>query len=264
MKNRLLRAMTGLVIGFATGLAYALVSEHINPLLYAQFHIYYQASEAITAMLRAGLIVALLGLLACLPDSSSRGMLLAAVASTIGMVAAGLQGATPEAIATTALLTAYTFLPMVILFLPLSALLRWSANLIQNQEQPIQPAWKKFRGVMALLGLALLVGSFSAYPRDAQTMLKRMQDVIEKTQSGDKANLPYFFENIADTVENASPNYSLAWSDDIRFFPLGTGSESLAAINVGMSAVTARFESGETVACLFRSDGAFQLCARIE
>lgn len=264
MKNRILRSATGFGIGFAAGIAYSLVSEHINALLYAEFHIYYRVSESMLAMLQAGLVVALLGFLACLPDSSYRGMLVAAVVCTVGLIVSGMRGATESGMATTALLTAYTFLPMVILFLPLSGLLRWSANLFYNEDPTPQPRWQKLKGIVILVGLALLVGSFSAYPQNARVALGRMQAVIEKVQAGDNTNLPYFFENIAPTVQEAGRGYRLSWSDDTSFFPLGTGAESLVAVDTSISAVTARFESGETVACLFRSDGSFQLCARIE
>lgn len=265
MNNHLQRILTGLSIGFAAGALYGLVSAHINHILYPGFQLDYQLGKAFLTILEAGLIVGLLGAISSATSSSYQGVLAASALGALGVVAAGIIGGSEQDVIANLLLMVYGFLPLAALFLPLSALLRWAANgLIDSSESSFWD-WRRLKGLVILLALTLLVGSFSAYPREAQVSLARMQRYIENAQQPDgQESIPYLFSNVVPIVKNASPYYTLEWSDDISDFPLGNGREGLAALPMAYNMVTARFASGEIVACLFSPDGAVQLCAPLQ
>lgn len=264
MKDKLARPITGLLIGLITGILYGLITANINPIIYREFRIYYHAGEALLAVAQAGLTVAVLGMLAGLKESSYQGVIISATVCATGVVISGVQLDSAEKMVSTALLTLYGFLPLVVLFIPLSAMLRWSANLIQTHAEISLSKWQRNKGVVILLFLAMVVASFSVYPQEARLALSRMQGLIEQTQLSSNDETPYFFKDMVPIIKNAGQAYSLSWSNDITSFPMGNGSESLTATSVTMSMVTARFEAGEAIACLFRTDGALQLCAVIE
>lgn len=262
IKNHLKRILIGLAIGFAAGALYGLVSAHINLVLYPQFPLNYQPSKVITSVLQAALTVGVLGAVSSATPSSYQGVLTASVLGALGVVGAGIIGGSEQDILANLLLMVYGFLPLAVLFIPLSALLRWAANRLSDGDEAPLMSWPKLKGLVILLALSVLVGSFSAYPSEAQISLRRMQRYIESArQSATQDELPFAFSNVAPIVKNASAYYTLEWSDDFSAFPLGSGRESLAATPMAYAMVTARFESGESIACLFRSDGSVQLCA---
>lgn len=265
MNNPLQRILTGLAVGFVSGILYGLVSAHINHILYPGFNLDYQLGKALLTMLEAGLIAGLLGAISSATPSSYQGVLAASVLGALGVVAAGIIGGSEQDIIANLLLMVYGFLPLTALFLPLSALLRWAANRLSDSPEAPLLSWYKLKGLVILFALTLLVGSFSAYPREAQIALGRMQRYVESAQQPDgQPATPHQFSNVAPIVKNASTYYTLEWSDDFSTFPLGSGRESLAAIPITYNMVTARFASGEIIACLFSSDGTIQLCAPIK
>lgn len=264
MNHHFQRILTGLAIGFATGILYGLVSAHINHILYPNFQLDYQLGRALLSMLEAGLVVGLLGGIASATPSSYQGVLAASILGALSVVAAGIIGGSEQDIIANLLLMVYGFLPLAALFLPLSALLRWADNRLIDSSETSAWTWRRLRGSVILLGLALLVGTFSAYPREAQVSLARMQRLITNAQqTNGQETTPYLFANVAPIVKNASPYYTLEWSDDISKFPMGSGREGLTTLPMAYNMVTARFASGEVIACLFSSDGAVQLCAPI-
>lgn len=256
--------LLGLGTGFVAGMLYELVSTHINLVLYPDLPLHYQAGEALLSALQSGLTVGALGFIACVIPVSYAGVLIASALGAAGVVIAGIIGGTEQDIVANLLLTVYGFLPLVALFIPLSALLRWSANRLGDDSDRPLASWNRLKGVVILLGLAALIGNFSAYPREARVSLERMQQYISSARSTGGENVPFMFADMAPIVKNAGQDYTLEWSEDTSAFPTGNGRESLASAQMLTTLVTARFETGEVIACMFRSDGALQLCARLE
>ncbi len=255
--------LLGLALGFVTGTLYGLVSAHINLILYPDLPLRYQVSEMLLSTLQSGLSLGALGFLVCVISTSYAGVLAASAFGAAGVVASGTFGGSEKDVIANLLLALYGFLPLVALFIPLNALLRWAANRLGDDELPLR-SWGRVRGTIILVALAVLVGVFSAYPREAQLSLARMQQYISTARSADSENVPFMFTDMVAIVKNAGQGYTLEWDEDTGAFPAGNGRENLAAAQMLMTMVTARFETGEAIACLFRSDGALQLCARLQ
>jgi hypothetical protein len=261
MERSLKTPIIGLLLGLAAGLCYGLVSEHINLVLYPEFPIYYQPGNTFIKILESGFIGGVLGFISGSFSSSYLGILAASSIGAASVIVTGIVNGTEKDILANVLLMVYGLLPLITLFIPISALLRWAANLIHDKSLGTIWQWHRGKGMVILLCASIIVGSFSAYPREAKVALGNMQQFISQAQIGEET--PYLFSTVSPILEKASRDYMLAWSDDISTFPLGDGRESLAAMPITYNVVTAYFKSGEVIACLFRPGGALQLCAEL-
>jgi hypothetical protein len=156
-----------------------------------------------------------------------------------------------DAIAFVLLLLFYSFMPMMVLIMPFIGLLRWTAGRLQHVYGP---AWRNWRnwGLLAVITiLAGILGSSSLYTGESLEMLERMNSLITQTQKTGNEKVPTEFEPVVAAIQNASPEYELKWTDNMNEFPAEIFFEDSYA-SFRMQVVLAYFDSGETIACLFR------------
>jgi len=87
-----------------------------------------------------------------------------------------------------------------------------------------------------------------------------MDELIQRVRDSGTDDTPRAFQMVAETISHAGDKYSLEWTDDLRRFPysfVGEGNSSSESLQV----VLAYFDSGETIACFFKSNGSVNLCA---
>lgn len=256
------RSAAGLFLGAWVGLLYGLVSTHINVLFIRDVPLYYNVQSAFNSIVWSVIVAALLGILVNLPYYALSGVALASLVGAIGVAAQGVLDTADsvEGLFSTIFLMAYMFLPLVILFVPFNALLRWSSQQILSGSERPGWTWPRLRSLVLCTFLSLLVGSFSLYPANARKMLQRMDGFIQAAKS-DSGSVPYEFSQAAPVAQNASPQYRLAWTDDTSVYPdMLFYEDSLTAFR--LQVVSAHFQSGESIYCLFREmDGNLYLCS---
>ncbi len=256
------RGLSGLFLGAWVGFLYGLVSTNINSLLIRDIPLHYNAQTALGSIGWSMIAVALLGLIVTLPYHALQGIVLASLLAAIGIAVKGAYDTAyaTEKIFSTLFLMAYMFLPMIILFVPFNALLRWSS--LQSLEYSRQStwAWRRIRGWLLMTFLAVLVGSFTLYSPQAQKMMRKMDGFVQAAQSATKQGVPYEFSQVAPAVKGASAQYALAWTDDLSEYPDPLFYEDTTT-SFRLQLVSAYFKSGEVVFCLFREvDANLYLC----
>lgn len=256
------RSLSGLLLGAWVGVIYGLVSTNINFFIIRDIPLRYDIHAMLATTGWSLLAGAALGLLVNLPYHALPGVVLASLAAAIGVALQGVLDTaySTEKLFSTLFLMAYVFLPLVILFVPFNALLRWSSQQLLPQGSRPLWAWPRLKGLLLWTFLAILVGSFTFYPENARKMLRRMDSLIQTVQSGTGKNVPYEFSQVAPAVRNASVQYKLAWTDDTSTYPDPLFYEdTLTAFR--LQVVSAHFQSGETIFCLFREvDGNLYIC----
>lgn len=258
------RAMLGLWLGLTVALVYGLVLVNINSILFWGLPVYRDLAQDFLTLFESVVAGALLGYISNRFSSGIQGVIVASIVAALSVVFTGMISQDTRDVMANFLLMVYGFLPLATLFVPFTAILRWAvAQWFEVRDLP-WIAWRKMRIPVILLGLAAVVGSFSSYPGSAREMFTEMDGYIQSARTTGEENVPVYFAWVVPDIQRASDGYSFSWTDDVSQFPMGSGSESLTAVQVVYEMVTIHFESGERVACLFRSNGSIQLCSRLD
>jgi hypothetical protein len=256
------RSLAGFLLGAWVGFLYGVVSSNVNFVIIRDVPLRYDFNAMLASTGLSLLVGAILGVIVNLPHHSLPGVTLASLVAAIGVAVRGLldTGYSSEKLFSTLFLTLYTFLPLIVIFIPFNALLRWSSQKILLRNN--RPGWN-WPGLTSLIlwtFLSVVVGSFSLYPANALKMLQKMDGFIKTAQGDGSKSLPYEFSKVAPVVQTASAQYDLAWTDDTDVYPeLLFFEDTLAMFRLNV--VLAYFQSGETIFCLFREvDANLYLC----
>lgn len=258
------RGLSGAVLGAWVGFIYGVFSTNINILVIRDLPLRHDTAAMLNNTLEALAVAAVLGIVVNIPHDTFRGVTLASLAAALGVAVTGIisAGSAPEQIFSSLFVTGFVFLPLIVLFVPFNAMLRWSSHQLlphKNNDTWALRSWPRLRSVLAWTFLAGLVGSFSLYPHNAQQMMHRMVDLIEMTQNRSDS-IPFEFTKYKTTIQAASRDYTIEWSDNLRAFPEPLFFDE-ARTALRLQVVTVRFSSGHSLYCLFREiDRNIYLC----
>jgi len=259
------RRMVGAMMGAFIGLMYGLVANNINALVIRDVPLRFSLSESLADTIGAVVVLAVMGYIVCWPENGVAGVALASVLSALAALLVSLSSIDWQAarIISLIFIQMYTFLPSIVLFVPLSLLLRWSASQFYNNPGKSLLDRHKSRTLLILLGLALVVGSFSLYGEGARAMLRKMDGYVQAVQKdGAGAKVPAVFREVTGVVQQAGRGYVLDWSDNIDRFPIPIVNED-AFTAPHLEMVSVYFDSGDEIVCLFNvTDKSIYLCAK--
>jgi hypothetical protein len=256
MLTRKQSMLYGAVLGAWFGLVYAFWSQAINWLFLPGISL--AAPQDNLGQYVFGFVVMglLLGAVSSIPSSTFAGVTLGGFVSALVISAIGL--VTPSAGESTIwrklILFFYTFLPLVVLLMPLAYIIRAGVN--AQLEDPNRPyLWARRYLVVGLITIGVLVvASFSLYDRQTRQAFYFMNDLVKEAQTaGSAQQLPETLQTVQGYWENARGAYRLAWSDDIEAFmgPQPVGLETSQFI------IVARFQNGFAFACIFQPGGTY-------
>jgi hypothetical protein len=270
--NKILdRRALGAILGAILGLSYSLITQMANYFIVPDLPLY-SDGNAIFRILFGTFIGAFLGFLVNAFTNGVVGILVGSLLGTAGVVFGGLSRAASTSSETTALVALtllYTFIPLTVLFMPLTGLLRWAAGYYFHEgvvtAAGMLSRWRYLRVILGMIILAVLFGSFVIIPVEGRKMLARMDEYICNARVSGMDNVPTLFIPVVDVVRGASPEYTLEWTDDLNRYPSSLGSEDAPSqVNSIFNIVIARFASGEKIACIFRQNGSIYICSRME
>ena len=253
------------------GLIYSLLSQTVNYFVVPDLPLY-SDGNIVFRILFGTLIGAFLGFLVNAFANGVTGVVIGSLLGTAAVVFGGLSKAantSTEATALVALTLLYTFIPITVLFFPLTGLLRWAAGYYHHEGVVtiggMFTRWRYMRVILGLIALSAFFGSFVIIPEEGRMMLAKMNEYIISVQASGVENGPTTFHQVADVVIGASSTYTLEWTDDLSKYPYSLGSEeSPSQVNALLNVVFARFESGEKIACVFRMSGALYTCSEVK
>jgi hypothetical protein len=261
--NALGRRITGTLCGILVGLIYALVSGLINRVALPGVPLYTPSPGLALNILLMMLLGAVMGLITAWPEMNFFGIVLGGllggilfilqtILNTLGSESAGIL---------VYFTTIYMFLPMIVVTLPVSGLIRWSINSLvpEDPSEPINIK-KSILPLVVTLLLAGFVGGLGLFSPQVRADMRQMDALL---QTGVKttavAALPQPFQSVDGFLDNAHGRYTLEWADGSDLF---TGPRPVTDNDLDQGTVTIRFENGYTMVCLFIPTARQPVCER--
>lgn len=260
-QNMVGKRILGLLFGAGVGFIYSLVSATINHIYIRDIPLYLDASAVFNHVILTTLAGAAMGYVVNWPEQGVIGVAVASLLGTLAMIITSVANALAGGGQVAVVLLAYVYIgmPIAVMFIPLSGLFRWAAGSFQNKIRSRGWGARSLKIPMALVLLAILVGSFSLYSAEARKTLYKMNGYIQEAQVSGNEKIPAAFQQVAQIARQGGQDYTLEWSDDLGRFPM------LLADDAGYRGFTyqvvlAHFKSGETIACLFDTDALLFFC----
>jgi hypothetical protein len=252
----------GILFGAWMGGVYASVSGAINVLFLPNIPVAPPDGGLVLSIFEYTLFGALLGAVSAYPESKLVGMGLGGLTTALILVFISLTRSWGTNIFGGALLyLACTFMPLIVLMMPVSLLVR--AGVDAQQVRTDKPyLWaRKYLIPLALTLVAIILGSFSLYtPEQRLGLVTTNQIIIQAKQAGSVKELPVPLQAVSGYLENAHGPYTLAWSDHVESFfgPRPEGAE------LSQFLIIARYQNGFSFACVFSSNRTVPTCAVYE
>lgn len=248
-RRRLIGALTGAWVG----LIYTLFNFGINQVFIRDLPIYFDTNDFFWSLLVYSLVGAVLGLVVNIPHQALPAVVFTSLVAGIAIFTSAIMQAlgNGDAIAFVVLIMFYSFMPLMVLIMPFIGSLRWTAGRLQHVHGPAWKSWRNWGLLAVITFLAIILGSSSLYTGESRQMLERMNSLIIQSQKTGDGKVPAEFEPVVATIQNASPEYELKWTDNVKEFPAEIYFEDSYA-SFRMQVVFAYFDSGDMIACLFR------------
>jgi hypothetical protein len=246
------RRILGALLGLVVALVYGLVTETINRFALPGLPLYEPSPGIFATVLLYGLGGGLVGLLVAWFDESVSGVVGGALGGALLTSLAAIYAAQQSSHAGGAAfaLQFITFLPRAVLFLPVTAVIAWGIG--QWKQELVSEDFSVLRLALPLLllpALALGLGSFSLYGKEARQSLLTTQDLIRTgQQAGSRGELPEPLLHVEGFLENARGPYTLRLTENADELPV---QRAAAAANVQEYAVFVVFENGYHFGCAY-------------
>jgi hypothetical protein len=255
MTDRTYRRLFGLVFGAAVGLAFAVTSQAVNPLLLPGVTFHQPPLGLWGNLAGAALACGLIGVLVAWWDNTLTSILIAAVLTglCVELVGAFYETYIPPAEVGPLLVTLLIlWLPMTGLLGAVFFLLRWIINKQVEQRRDRTALWRR----VVWPGLALIIaggiGAIAIYPAEGQLRVREMDALIQAgLRAPDRAAFPAGLSAVAEPFrQHATPAYTLQWVRGDGLPPWRIG-QPAGYQSWELSIVAARFVDGWILACLF-------------
>jgi hypothetical protein len=259
MNDNAYRRITGMLIGTAIGLVFALVSQSINYLSLPGLPLFLPPFGAMTNTITYTLLGALTGLLVAWPENGVLGVIFGSLlAGLVIIIAAFFSGRLDnDVVMSKVTVLVLLFAPVMAAFVPFMVLLRWvfaRETTAHHEEHSMGEPWRAARLILpvGLVLVAGLLGLTQQYPGYGDSAVLRMQDLIQqgkKAQTVEELPAPVQPPYVNQFQAKAGGQYTLQWDRDAGnkyALPRYSGS-------VPSSIVIARFDNGWLLVCLFTS-----------
>ncbi len=258
MYKRRFYILFGALFGAWLGGVYAFASQAVNWIVLPGIPLASPDGSFSQYLLQYLLMGAVLGLVSSLPASSWMGIVmggfLGALFSTF--IAISQQWGRQDFIRNMIPLL-YTFLPLVVLLLPLAYIIRRGVDAqVIDSDRPY--LWGRRILIPALLTLiAIFVGSLSLYDTDVRNAFRYSQSMLQTGLQASSADaLPHPLQDVKGFRENAHGAYAFSWSDDTEAF----FGPRPATGELSQFLIITRFKNGFQFACIFSRTVAVPFC----
>ncbi|MGQ0604728.1 MAG: hypothetical protein ACT4QE_23865 [Anaerolineales bacterium] len=251
------RATVGAWLGLLIGAVYGLMSSVINTVLLRDVSLRVDGGQVFANVVTSGIGLAVAGFIIGWFDSSWRGILIGAGAlAGFQLVRSFLSvgGGVLERFGVSYILLVFT-LPLIVLFVVFTALLRWGINSHENALREV--GRDRVTGLASVwLGavvLALITGFFSQMTVEEQEAVRRINTLVRNGITAER--VPASLQSVTDFRNRASQNYTL----DVNTVS-STDFDSAGATTSQFVAVNVYFDNGLVVQCLTGSTMGQPVC----
>jgi hypothetical protein len=245
------RRIAGVTLGALLGLSYGLVSQLINPIAISGVPLYQPPLGAFGNIMASILVGALLGALSCIPDSAPLGVFYASLASALAIATESILRLGGLIGVSAAVMTSIVFsVPFAWLTVPVTALLRWSAERQTESLREEEPLLHRVRWPVVLMLVMGVLGAFELLPIEGRTQLRQTHEMLQAGLQGRGGAQTAPLRGPLMTSFPTAPqaDYSLQWTrwDLDRFIELRPPSSYNEH-----AAVIARFGDDYSIVCLY-------------
>lgn len=251
----------GALFGAWLGAIYALVSQAINWLFLPGIPLTFSSGSLLNSVLVYLMIGALLGFICTLPENRLAGMALGGLSAALLLSYRTIISAWGmEDFGSTVLLILLTFMPLVVLMIPIAFLIRMGVD--AQQVDPARPyLWPRRYLIPVILTLVVVgVGLLSLYSPQVREAFQYTDQMIRDglVASSSQNGLPEPLRDVSGFRSNARGKYKLMWSDRVETFfgPRPAGKE------LSQFLIITRFENGFAFACVFSENRPAPNCTK--
>ena len=257
------RRIYGFIIGIAFGLSYSTISQFINVWMLPGIPLFDLLIGRVATVILTSLSMGILGVIVAWDEESFWGL----IGGTLFLVVLGsaqayINSGSSQAV-TSFFLFLFTFLPRLIIYLPLAFLFRWALNNLDNSVPGYPRGLSRPLKVMAvILTLAVIGGRFSILAPEARQALQDGNTlVLEGTTARDSGSeLPEPLIVVDGFSTYAKGPYTLEWSSDVDSLPV---TRPIADYGVIESLIIFRFENEYQFGCAYTPPSRMPKCINI-
>jgi hypothetical protein len=257
------RRMYGFIIGIAFGLPYSYISQFINVWMLSDIPLFDLPIGRVTAAILTTLALGALGVIVAWDEESFFGLIGGTLLLVVlGSVQAYINSSSSQAV-TSFFLFLFTFLPRLIIYLPLAFLFRWALNNLDNSVPGYPRGLRRPLKVIAvLLTVAVIGGRFSMLAPEARQALQDANAlVLEGISARDNgSNLPKPLLDVDGFSTYAKGPYTLEWSSDVDSLPV---TRSVADFGITESLILVHFENGYLFGCAYTPPSRVPKCINV-
>lgn len=257
------RRVYGFMIGLAFGLPFAIISEFINIWMLPGIPLFELPLGRVTTTVLTTLFMSILGLIVAWDEESFWGLL---GGSLFIVIVSSLQAKYNSGVSegvTSFFLFLFTFLPRLIIYLPLTLFLRWVLNNFDRTASISSGrTGSPFLAILALLALAVIGGRYSILVPEAHQALQDGNTLILEGMSAveNGMNLPEPLLVVDGFSTYANGPYTLEWSSDVDQLPV---TRPIAEFGVTESLIIFRFENTYQFGCVYTPPSRVPKCINI-
>lgn len=258
------RRIYGFIIGIAFGLPYSTISQFINGWMLPGIPLFELPIGRVATVILTSLLMGVLGLMVAWDEESFWGiiggsLLLVILGSAQAYINSGLSQAV-----TSFFLFLFTFLPRLIIYLPLAFLFRWALNNLDHSSAPDyrRGLSRPLKVMIVILTLAVIGGRFSILAPEARQALQDGNTlVLEGISARDNgSDLPEPLQVVDGFSAYAKGPYTFEWSSDVDSLPV---TRPVADFGVIESLILVHFENGYLFGCAYTPPSHAPKCINI-
>ena len=245
------RRIYGFIIVLAFGIPYSVISQFINVWALPGVPLHEMPIGRVALAILISLFMGLMGLMVAWDEESfwglvGSGMLAVFASSLLAFINSG-----ETQIVTSFFLSLFTFLPRLIIYLPLGLFFRWLLGILDTTgKAPSSGLMRLVKLTISILVVAVIGGRFSQMSPEALDALRNMNTlVLEGLSAIEKGEeVPEPLIPVDGFTRYATSSYTLAWSSDVDSLPV---TRPMAEFGVIESLIIVRFENQYQFGCAF-------------
>ena len=255
------RRMYGFFLGIAFGLPYALISQYINVWMLPGIPLFELPIGRVASVILTALAMGMTGLIVGWSEESFWGLMGSSLFLVLASSMQAYLNSGSSQTVTFFFLSLFTFLPRLIIYLPLAIAFRWMLGVLEGNARD-SGLVRLLKVSVVILVLAIIGGRFSMLVPEAREALEDMNTLVLEGMSAaeNKDDLPSALIPVDGFPTYATGSYTLEWSSDVDGLPV---TRSVAGYGITESLILIRFESGYQFGCAFTPPSHVPKCINI-
>lgn len=255
------RRVYGFFLGIAFGLPYSLITQFINVWMLPGIPLFDLPIGRVASVILTTLAMGIVGLFVGWDEESFWGLIGSALFLVLGSsLLAYINSGSSQAVSFFFLFL-FTFLPRLIIYLPLALAFRWMLGVLDENARG-SGLMRLLKVTVIILILAIVGGRFSMFVPEAREAVRNMNALVLEGMSAiaSQNDLPDALILVDGFSTYAKGAYTLEWSSDVDNLPV---TRPIAGYGITESLILVRFENNYQFGCVFTPPNRVPKCINI-